>query len=66
MSLRKLVEDTGLRSPKGSLWLKASIAALVSFRKQRLIFAASSCDSGGRFDHNAHRAFVRYSGIPGV
>src|SRR6516162_4547777 len=32
---------------KGSSWLKASIAAPISFRKQRLIFAASSDDNGG-------------------
>src|SRR6516165_2753557 len=32
---------------KGSSWLKASIAAPVSFRKQRLILAASSDDNGG-------------------
>src|SRR6516164_2383807 len=32
---------------KGSSWLKASIAAPISFRKQRLILAASSDDNGG-------------------
>src|SRR6516164_3422497 len=32
---------------KGSTWLKASIAPLVSFKKQRLILAASSNENGG-------------------
>src|SRR5208282_3595360 len=45
----------------GSFWLKASIAAVVSFRKQRLIFAASSCDSGGErrvFENPARGALI--------